>query len=120
MPPITFMDDDFTAIDPTQDDPMVITVEIDKFAITKVLVDQGSSIDILYWKTLKKMGIPETNIQPYEEQIVGFSGERVDTKGYLDLFTTFGEEGCLSKTINVRYLLVNANTSYNIAWTFIL
>jgi len=89
-------------------------MEIDKFAITKVLVDQGSLVDILYWKNFKTMRIPETNIQPYEEQIVGFSGEQVDTKGYLDLFTTFGEEGCLSKTINVRYLLVNANTSYNI------
>ena len=38
IPPITFTDDDFTAIDPTQDDPMVITVEIDKFAIAKTLV----------------------------------------------------------------------------------
>jgi len=38
---------------------MVITVEIDKFAIPKVLVDQGSSVDILYWKTFKKMRILE-------------------------------------------------------------
>ena len=48
IPPITFIRDDFTAIDPTQDDPMVITVDIDKFAIAKVLVDQGSSVDFLY------------------------------------------------------------------------
>jgi len=60
------------------------------------------------------MRIPETEIQPYDEQIVGFSGERVDTKGYIDLFTTFGEDDSLSKSINIRYLLVNANTSYNI------
>jgi len=54
IPPITFTDDDFTTIDPTQDDPMVITVEIDKFAITKVLIDQGSLVDILYWRTFQK------------------------------------------------------------------
>jgi len=113
IPPITFTDDDFTAIDPAQDDPMVITVEIDKFAIAKVLVDQGSSVDILYWDTFKKMQISETEIQPYNEQIVGFSGERVDTRGFIDLFTTFNDD-YLSKTINIRYLLVNANTSYNI------
>ena len=92
---------------------MVITVEIDKFAIAKVLVDRGSSVDILYWETFKKMQISEAEIQPYNEQIVGFSGERVDTRGYIDLFTTFGDD-YLSKTINIRYLLVNANTSYNI------
>ncbi|XP_068475257.1 uncharacterized protein [Phaseolus vulgaris] len=113
IPPITFTDEDFTAIDPSQDDPMVITVEIDKFAIAKVLVDQGSSVDILYWETFKKMKIPEAEIQPYNEQIVGFSGERVDTKGFIDLYTTIGDD-YLSKTINIRYLLVNANTSYNI------
>jgi len=75
MPPITFTDNDFTAIDPAQDDPMAITVEINKFVIAKVLVDQGSLVDILYWKTFKKMRIPESEIQPYHDQIVGFSGE---------------------------------------------
>ena len=92
---------------------MVITVEIEKFAIAKVLVDQGSLVDILYWETFKKMQISEAEIHPYNEQIVGFSGERVDTRGFIDLFTTFGDD-YLSKTINIRYLLVNANTSYNI------
>jgi len=100
IPPITFTDDDFTVIDPAQDDPMVITVEIDKFSIAKVLVDLGSSVDILYWETFKKMRISEAEIQPYDEQIVGFSRERVDTKGYIDLFTTFGDDS-LKKTINI-------------------
>jgi len=50
MPPITFTSDDFKAIDPKQDDPMVITVEIENFAVKKVLIDQGSSVDILYGK----------------------------------------------------------------------
>jgi len=93
---------------------MVITVEIDKFTITKVPVDQGSLVDILYWKTFKKMRIPKENIQSYDEQIVGFSGEQVNTRGYIDLYTTFGEEECLKKTIKIRYLLVNSHTSYKV------
>jgi len=67
MPWITFIDEDFTAIDSAQEDPIVITEEIDKFTITKVLVDQGSSVDILYWMTFKKMRIPKLEIQPYDE-----------------------------------------------------
>ena len=70
MPPITFTNHDFKAIDPKQDDPMVITVAIDEFAVLKTLVDQGSSVDILYWKTFKKLGIPDTEIQPYDDQII--------------------------------------------------
>jgi len=50
---------------------MVITVEIEKFAITKVLVDQGSSINILYWKTFNKMRIAKSEIQPYEWTLEG-------------------------------------------------
>jgi len=67
LPPITFIDNDFTVIDLAQDDHMVITMEIDKFAITKVLVDEGNSMNILYWKTFRKMRIPKTEIQPYDE-----------------------------------------------------
>ena len=48
MPPITFTDDDFKGIDPSQDDLMVISVDIDNFTIMKTLVDRGSSVDILY------------------------------------------------------------------------
>ena len=49
---------------------------------------------------------------PFREQIIGFSGERVDTKGYIDLVTTFGR-GKASKKIKIRSLVVDARTSYN-------
>jgi len=51
MPPITFTNEDFKGIDPSQVDPMVIMVGIDNFSIMKMLVDQGSSVNILHWKT---------------------------------------------------------------------
>lgn len=61
-------------------------------------------MNILYWRTFRKMRIPETKIQPYDEQIFRFLGERVNTRGFIDLYTTFGETGCLSKTIKIKYL----------------
>ncbi|XP_020203550.1 uncharacterized protein LOC109789096 [Cajanus cajan] len=39
MPPITFTDRDFQGIDPIQDDPMVISVEINNCIVKKTLVD---------------------------------------------------------------------------------
>ena len=93
---------------------MVITVEVDNFTIMKILCDQGSSVDILYWNTFKKTTIQKIEIQPYDDQIVNFSGERVDTWGYIDLYTTLGEDKHLRQTIKIRYLIVDANTSYNI------
>jgi len=56
---------------------MVISVDIDKFTIMKTLMDQGSSVDILYWKTLKHMRLAEEEMKSYDDHVVGFSGERV-------------------------------------------
>ncbi|XP_014491816.1 uncharacterized protein LOC106754319 [Vigna radiata var. radiata] len=113
MPPITFTDDDFHAPDLEQDDPMVITAEIARYEVGKFLVDQGSSANILYWKTFLQMDLSEELIVPFHEQIVGFAGERVDTKGYVDLRTRLGT-GRDGDEKKVRYLLVDANTSYNV------
>jgi len=113
MSDITFTDKNFRGIDTQQDDPMVITIELANCEVKKTLVDQGSSVDVLYWRTFKKMGLKENEIIPLDEQIVGFSGERVDIKGYIDLHTKFGESDRGQKIIFVRYIIVDVNTSYN-------
>ncbi|XP_017423558.2 uncharacterized protein LOC108332762 [Vigna angularis] len=100
------------AVDPDHDDPMVITAEIARYDVKKVLIDQGSSVNILYWTTFLKMDLSEDLIAPFNEQIVGFVGERVDTRGYLDLRTRLGT-GREARELRVRFLLVEANTSYN-------
>ena len=81
MSPITFTHYDFKGVDYQQDNPMVISVDIDKFTIMKTLVDQGSSVDIFYWKTFKTMRIPEAEMVSYYDHVVGFADERVGTKG---------------------------------------
>ncbi|XP_020211561.1 uncharacterized protein LOC109796286 [Cajanus cajan] len=114
LPTITFTEADFKGIDPYQDDPMIISVEIHNCIVRKTLVDQGSSADILYWNTFKQLGIPEAELIPYDEPLVGFSGERVKTKGYIKLSTRFGFEGTEYRDVSVKYVVVHANTSYNI------
>ena len=82
MPPITFSDSDFQGVDANQDDPVVITIELENFVVKKVLIDQGSLVDIIYWKTFQQLQIPAEELTPYDEPIYGFSGERVPTRGY--------------------------------------
>jgi len=112
MPPIIFLDDDFHGLDHQQDGPMVITVEIENYAVKKVFVNQGSSVDILYWATYQKLQLSDTAMVPYDEPIYGFSGEQVSTRSYIDLHTVF-REGTQTKTIPIRFLIVDAPTSYN-------
>lgn len=113
MPAITFSDEDFHAPDLDQDDPMVITAMIARYQVGKVLIDQESSANILYWKTFKRMEVSEDVVMPFNEQIVGFVGERVDIRGYIDLRTSLGVDK-KAREITVRFLLVEADTSYNV------
>jgi len=114
LPPMLFTNSDFRNINPRHDDPIVVTIKVANFVVMKTLIDQGSSVDILYWKTFRKMGISDDDIVQYDEQIIGFAGQRVNTRGYIDLDTKFGEGNRDCRTIKIRYLLVDAETSYNI------
>jgi len=89
MPPITFTDDDFHGLEHQQDDPMVITIEIENYVVKEVLVNHGSSVDILYSATYQKLQLPDATMVLYDEPIYGFSGEQVSTHGYFDLHTLF-------------------------------
>ena len=89
---------------------MVITVEIENYAVKKVLVDLGSSVDILYWVTYQKLQLPDTTI---DEPIYGFYGEKFSTRDYINLHTVF-RDGAQTKTVPIRFLIVDAPTSYNV------
>jgi len=92
---------------------MVITVELENYAVKKVLIDQGSSVDILYWTIYQKLQLPTTTMVPYDEPIYDFSGEKVSTRGYIDLHSVF-RDGTQTKTIPIRFLVVDAPMSYNV------
>jgi len=92
---------------------MVIIIELENFEVKKVIIDQWSSVDILYWTTYQKLQLPITNMVPYDEPIYGFFGEKLSTCGYIDLHVVF-REGYQTETIPVCFLVVEAPTSYNV------
>ncbi|XP_045791855.1 uncharacterized protein LOC123886594 [Trifolium pratense] len=114
VPDLAFTARDGLEVAPHDDDPLVIQVQILNCDVKRVLIDSGSSADIMYWEAFKAMQLAEEQLQPYAGALVGFSGEQVDVMGYASLLTTFGE-GNNAKTIKVRYLVVKTPfTSYNI------
>ena len=77
-----------------------------------MLVDQESSVDVLYASTLKKMQIFESSLIPYNGGLAGFSSERVNILGVIKLRTTFGTEPNIG-TIDVRYLVIDSRAPYH-------
>jgi len=62
----------------------------------------------------RKLGLAQETIVPVEEHIVDFSREKIDTRRYINFYTKFGEGDREYRTIKVKYLIVDANTSDNV------
>ncbi|XP_072064560.1 uncharacterized protein [Arachis hypogaea] len=110
---ITFNQTDICSAAPHLDDPVVISIQTGDLVVRKVLLDPGSSADVLFYSTFSKMNLSEKLIQPSSGELVGFSGERVPIKGYIWLRTTMGDNP-LSRTLDIQYLIVDCPSPYNI------
>ena len=94
------------------DDPLVIKAIVANKTIHRVLVDNGSSTDIIFALTFDKMGIGREKLEPVNACLRGFSGERVLPLGSVQLVLTLGDPPCQATT-TVRFLIVEASSAYN-------
>ncbi|XP_057425922.1 uncharacterized protein LOC130719317 [Lotus japonicus] len=112
-PDIVISSADFEGVQMHKDDPVVVMVRINSFNVRRVLLDQGSSADIIYGDAFDKLGLTDKKLMPYAGTLVGFSGEQVWVRGYIDLDTVFGLEDN-AKLLRVRYLVIQVVASYNV------
>ncbi|XP_068492070.1 uncharacterized protein [Phaseolus vulgaris] len=98
---------------PHDNDPVVISVVTAGRKVHRVLVDQGSSADVMFWSTFNKLQLSPDLLRPYTGCWYGFTGDQVEVRGYLELRKTF-TDGTASRTESIRYLVVNVNSAYNI------
>jgi len=82
---------------PHDNDPVVISVVIARRRVHQVLVDQGSSADVMFWSTFNKLQLSPDLLRPYTGCLYGFAGNQVEVRGYLELRTTF-TDGTVSRT----------------------
>lgn len=53
--------------------------------MTKVIVDLGSSVDVVYYKAFKKMGYKAQNLAPFKEVVYGFTNTLAPIIGTINL-----------------------------------
>ena len=54
---LSFLDEDARGVAMPHDDALVVTLTVTNHAIHRILVDNGSSANILYWPVFQQMGI---------------------------------------------------------------
>ena len=110
---ITFSNSDLEGCQHPHDDPLVIKVVVANKTIHRVLVDNGSSADIISTSAFDKMGIRREKLEPASTHLRGFSGEKVLPLGSIQLVLTLGDPPCQT-TMTVRFLMVDAPSAYNV------
>ncbi|KAL0462027.1 UNVERIFIED_CONTAM: hypothetical protein Slati_0090300 [Sesamum latifolium] len=71
---------------------MAIKMDNANFSMHEVLVDNGSSTDIIFMEVLRKMGLEDANLNPVQMPLVDFWGSEVTSLGTIDLPISMGDE----------------------------
>ena len=109
---ITFSDSDLKGCQHPHDDPLVVHAVVANKTVHRVLVNNGSSVDIIFASAFDKMGIRRERLEPINTHLRGFSGEKVLPLGSIQLVLTLGEPPCQATT-KARFLVVDAPSAYN-------
>ncbi|GAU45610.1 hypothetical protein TSUD_301880 [Trifolium subterraneum] len=93
--------------------PLLVRAKMVNFDVRRILVDQGSSCDIMYSGLFKVLQLTEENLVPYVgSDLQGFNGSTTKPWGYVDLIVTFGENKAM-KSVKVKFLVVDCPSLYN-------
>ena len=109
---ITFTDEDAARIHHLHDDAIVITLLIADYSTRKVLVDNGSSVNILYYLAFQQMELGRDQLRSVYSPLVGFGGTKVQLMGTITLPIVVGAYP-QQVTRDVNFLVVDCSSSYN-------
>ena len=82
---IVFSKRDVKGIKQPHDDPLVIMLTIEGFNTRRVLVDNGSSTDVMYMTAFQQMKLDPKCLKPFGSLLVSFNGDCVYPKGIISL-----------------------------------
>ena len=88
---ITFTEDEAMEMCQPHDDPLVVSAVISNFQTRRILIDSGSSADILFWGAFEQLQIQKEALKPITSPLVGFTGDRLTPLGSIELPVTMGE-----------------------------
>ena len=108
-----FSEEDARGVKQPHDNPLVIMVMIEGFNTRRVLVDNGSSVDIIYLSAIQQLKVDQKRLRPFDSPLVSFSGDKVYPKGIVMLTVTAGSHPFLV-TNKHNFLVVDSPSSYNV------
>ena len=107
QPTLGFSDEDKAGIIQPHDNALVVTLRIGGFDVRRVLVDQGSAVEIMYPDLYKGLNLKPKDLTAYESPLVSFKGKTVIPKGQIKLPIQTDSE-----IVKVDFILVDSYSPY--------
>ncbi|XP_058215688.1 uncharacterized protein LOC131326819 [Rhododendron vialii] len=105
---MSFTEQDLQRIQTPHCDALVVTLQILTHSVKRVLIDQGSSAEVMYLSLFNELKIPQSCLLPAEVPLIGFSGTPVWHLGRITLPVVTD-----SVASNQEFVVVDAPSPYN-------
>ena len=76
-----FSNEDMVGTIQPYDDALVVTLRIGGFDVKRVLVDQGSAVEVMYPDLYKRLNLKPEDLTTYDSPLVSFEGKTITPKG---------------------------------------
>ena len=104
--PINFTNDDLRGLHLPHDDALVISTVITNFNVQRILVNNGSSADILFILAFDKIKIGLEKLHLFHTTLVEFGGNTTHLLGWIKLPETLGTKSHQT-TVGQDFIMVD-------------
>ncbi|KAL8133706.1 hypothetical protein AgCh_008952 [Apium graveolens] len=110
---ISFSSKDYEGVNPNHNEALVITLDIFDNEVRRMLIDNGSSVNILFKHTVDRMKLGSVRLNECrEDPLYGFGNNLVPIQGTLYLPVMFGSAPN-QVTHVIKFYVINTPSSYN-------
>ncbi|GAV58176.1 hypothetical protein CFOL_v3_01710, partial [Cephalotus follicularis] len=109
---ISFSEADYEGVRLPHDDPVVVTLLVELFTKKRILIDNGSSADILYKHAFDQLRISADQLKLVKTPLVGFAGETIHPLGSIKLSVVAGTAPRQTQ-VEITFLVVDTPSPYN-------
>ena len=102
-----FTDEDKIGTIQPHDDALVVILRIGRFDVKRVLVDQGSAVEVMYPDLYRGLNLKSEDLTTYDSPLVSFEGRTVTPRGQIRLPIQTG-----SDVVEVDFIVVDAYSPY--------
>ncbi|XP_058185718.1 uncharacterized protein LOC131302942 [Rhododendron vialii] len=106
---ITFLSDNLKDVQLPHTDALVVTVAIEKSIVQRVMIDQGSSADVMFYSTFQSLGLSPAQLRTASTPLVSFTGAPVWPLGLITLPVRAG-----SQVLEIEFVVVASPSPYNV------